>query len=80
VDVTRDKSKTRGIIAAMLVIGLISQFGLSPIMAELKRQALPLEVMHSTFAHQFGMLHGVSSLLYLVESALGLYLVVRNKI
>lgn len=80
VAVTGEKNKTRGIIAAMLIIGLVSQFGLSPVMAELKRQALPLEVMHSAFAHQFAMLHGVSSLLYLIESVLGLYLVARNRI
>lgn len=66
------------IIAAMLVIGLIIQFGLSPLMVDLKVQARPEDVMHSAFADKFKMLHGVSSILYLIESLLGLYLVTRS--
>lgn len=66
------------IIAAMLVIGLIIQFGLSPLMVDLKVQARPEDVMHSAFADRFKMLHGVSSILYLIESLLGLYLVTRS--
>jgi hypothetical protein len=66
------------IIAAMLVIGLIIQFGLSPLMVDLKVQARPEDVMHSAFADRFKMLHGVSSILYLLESLLGLYLVTRS--
>ena len=68
------------IIAAMLVFGLIIQFGLSPLMADLKIQARPLDVMHSAFADRFKMLHGISSILYLLESLLGLYLVIRAHI
>lgn len=72
------KNKTLWIIAAMLVIGLIIQFGLSPLMVDLKVQARPLDVMHSAFADRFKMLHGVSSILYLLESLLGLYLVTKS--
>jgi hypothetical protein len=72
------KDKTLWIIVAMLVIGLVIQFGLSPVMADLKIQAHPLDVMHSAFAERFKMLHGVSSILYLIESLLGLYLVTRS--
>ena len=71
------REKTFWIIAAMLVIGLIIQFCLSPVLANLKVQALPLDVMHSTFADRFKMLHGISSTLYLMESLLGLYLLVK---
>lgn len=66
------------IIGAMLVLGLVIQFGLSPLMADLKVQARPEDVMHSAFADSFKMLHGVSSILYLIESLLGLYLVTRS--
>ena len=68
------RNKSVWIIAAMLALGLIIQCGLSPVMAQLKLQAQPLDVMHSRFAAQFKMLHGVSSILYLLETLLGLYL------
>ncbi len=64
-------------VAAMLLIGLIFQYGFQPAMNELKAQALPLEVMKSVFAAQFGMLHGISSIGYLIESLLGVYLVIK---
>jgi hypothetical protein len=71
------RNKNVWIIAAMLVLGLVIQFGLSPVMADLKVQARPLDVMHSAFADRFKMLHGVSSILYLLESLLGMILVAR---
>ena len=58
----------------MLLLVLIGQFGIQPAMAELKAQALPLDVMHSAQAGQFKALHGVASILYLVQSVLGLLL------
>lgn len=64
------------IAAAMLLIALLSQFGLQPPMAELKAQALPLEVSQSPYAGQFRMWHGVSSILYLLQSLLGAFLVI----
>ena len=64
------------IVAAMLLITLVLQFVIQPIMADLKLQALPLDVMHSALVDRFKMLHGVSSIAYLVESLLGAYLVI----
>jgi hypothetical protein len=69
-------------IALMLIITLAIQFGIQPLMAGLKSQALPLEVMKSPLADSFAMWHGISSILYLVESLLGASLVAltfRNK-
>jgi len=43
------------LIAAMLAISLVIQFGIQPLMADLKAQALPLDVMQSAFAGQFRM-------------------------
>jgi hypothetical protein len=68
-------------IALMFIITLVIQFGIQPLMAGLKSLALPLEVMQSAFADRFGMWHGISSILYLIESLLGLstiYLFLRN--
>lgn len=66
------------VIAAMLVITLSIQFGIQPLMADLKTQALPLDVMQSAFADQFRMWHGISSILYLAESLLGAWLAVKS--
>lgn len=63
--------------AAMLLLTMVSQFGIQPLMADLKMQALPLEVSQSAYAGQFRMWHGVSSILYLLQSLLGAALVIR---
>ena len=65
------------VVAVMLLITLVLQFGIQPVMADLKLQALPVDVMHSAFADRFKMLHGVSSILYLIQSLLGIFLVIR---
>lgn len=66
------------IVAGMLLISLVLQFGIQPAMADLKIQALPLDVMHSAFADRFKMLHGISSIIYLIQSLLGIFLVIRT--
>jgi Domain of unknown function (DUF4149) len=67
------------IIIIMLLFTIIVQFGIQPIMADLKAQALPADVMHSAFSDRFKMLHGVSSILYLTQSLLGAVLVLKTK-
>jgi len=66
-------------VAVMLLITLTIQCGIQPVMTDLKAQALPLDVMHSAFADRFKMLHGVSSIIYLIESLLGIFLVIRAR-
>lgn len=66
------------LVSAMLLFALVIQFGIQPVMADLKTQALPLEVMQSAYADQFKMLHGLSSFAYLIQSLLGAFLVVRT--
>jgi hypothetical protein len=65
------------VIVVMLLLTMIGQFGIQPVMTDLKAQALPADVMHSAFADQFRMLHGVSSILYLLQSLLGALLVLK---
>ncbi|MBI1175113.1 MAG: DUF4149 domain-containing protein [Sideroxydans sp.] len=65
------------ITAVMLLLTLISEFGFQPVMASLKAQALPADVMHSAFAGQFKMLHGIASISYLVQSLLGALLILK---
>ena len=65
-------------VALMLVLTLAGHFGIQPIMQGLKDQAMPRAVMQSVFADRFARWHGVSSILYLIQSALGLLLVWRS--
>jgi uncharacterized membrane protein len=65
-------------VALMLALTLAGYFGIQPIMQSLKDQAMPHAVMQSVFADRFARWHGVSSILYLIQSALGLLLVWRS--
>jgi len=65
-------------VVLMLVLTLAGHFGIQPIMQGLKDQAMPRAVMQSVFADRFARWHGVSSILYLIQSALGLLLVWRS--
>jgi hypothetical protein len=61
----------------MLVCVLVGYFALQPFMNAMRIAALEAgtDVGHSAYAARFGMLHGVSSLFYLIESLLGVLLV-----
>ncbi|MGZ8252880.1 MAG: DUF4149 domain-containing protein [Methylophilaceae bacterium] len=66
-------------VLVMLLLVLAGQFGIQPILASLKSQAMPADVMHSIFADRFKTWHGIASIAYLVESLLGLVLVLKVK-
>jgi len=61
----------------MLLLTLAGHFGIAPIIAKLKADALPADVMHSVFADRFSTWHGVASIAYAIESLLGLVLVLK---
>jgi hypothetical protein len=63
---------------AMLLLTVAGHFGIQPIMESLKAQALPLDVMQSVFKDRFAAWHGISSILYLIQSVLGLVLVLKR--
>lgn len=65
-------------VALMLALILASHFGIQPIMQSLKDQAMPHAVMQSVFADRFARWHGISSILYLIQSGIGLLLVWRS--
>lgn len=67
------------IVAAMLSFVLIEQFVLQPVLASLKARALPLDVMSSVLASQFTTWHAVSGILYLIQSLLGIALVLVSR-
>ncbi|HEY0061971.1 MAG TPA: DUF4149 domain-containing protein [Telluria sp.] len=69
-DVTVQRRKTLVlVVVGMLLCTLVSHFGLQPIMAAMREAG-----ERSTF----GMLHGVSMVLYLVQAVLAVVLVVKN--
>jgi hypothetical protein len=66
------------VVIAMVALVIAGQFGVQPILAGLKEQALPRQVMESMFRDRFATWHGVASILYLVESVLAAGLVLLS--
>ncbi|MBZ0104491.1 MAG: DUF4149 domain-containing protein [Sulfuricella denitrificans] len=64
---------------AMLLLAVAGHFGIQPILESLKNQALPKEVMESMFRDRFARWHGVSSIVYLIQSLLGVVLVLAPR-
>lgn len=63
------------LVLGMLLLTVASHFGIQPIMAQLKADSLPREVMEGALRDRFRVWHGVSSVVYLIECVLGLLLV-----
>jgi hypothetical protein len=72
--------RARAIVGAMLACLLVGYFAVQPFMAALRDAARDagVDVGHSRYATRFAMLHGVSSAIYLVQTALGIWLVWRQ--
>ena len=66
------------IVLVMLVLSLAQQFGIQPVLQQLKDQAMPKDVMESLFRDRFAAWHGVSSAVYLIQSLLGLAAVAKQ--
>jgi hypothetical protein len=66
-------------VLVMLLLVLAGHFGIQPLIAQLKADALPNDVMQSVFAERFRNWHGVASVAYLVECLLGFVLVLRAR-
>jgi hypothetical protein len=64
------------LVLLMLLLTAVSLFGIQPLMVQLKVEALPREVMESVLRDRFAAWHGVSSILYLLQSLLGLLMVI----
>ena len=67
------------IVVAMLALTVAGHFGIQPVLAQLKADALPRQVMESAMRDRFAAWHGVSSIVYLVQSLLGLALVLMQE-
>ncbi|QRX82172.1 DUF4149 domain-containing protein [Glaciimonas sp. PAMC28666] len=62
---------------AVLLCTLVGYFGIQPFMASLREAAAPGGVMSSAAKTQFGILHGVASAIYLIQSLLGVGLILK---
>lgn len=66
-------------IGGMLACSLVVYLGLQPVMAAIREAAGPAGVRASPQWGTFAALHGVSQLLYLVETVLGAVLVIKSR-
>jgi hypothetical protein len=67
------------IVLLMLGLTVAGHFGVQPILAQLQADALPRRVMESAMRDRFTTWHGVSSALYVVQTLLGLALVILQE-
>ena len=67
------------IVLLMLALTVAGHFGVQPILAQLKADAMPRQVMESALRDRFATWHGVSSALYLLQSLLGIALVILQE-
>jgi MFS family permease len=67
------------IVLLMLALTAAGHFGVQPVMTQLQTDALPHRVMESALRDRFTAWHGVSSVLYLVQTMLGLALVILQE-
>jgi hypothetical protein len=63
------------VVFAMAALTAVGQFGVQPILEALRAQAFPRQVMETVLRDRFSAWHGVASVLYVIECALGALLV-----
>lgn len=64
------------IVLLMLLLVVAGEFGVQPVMAALKEQALPRQVMESVLRDRFAAWHGIASAIYVIQCLLGAALVI----
>jgi predicted neutral ceramidase superfamily lipid hydrolase len=67
------------LVVIALVLTLVNYFGLQALMAQLRAAAGPGGVRASPQWTEFAVLHGVSQLLYVIQSVLAAVVVVKNR-
>lgn len=73
------KSSLFWVVLLMGILVCIGEFGIQPLLAQLKASALPKDVMQSVFAKRFSHWHGIASIAYLLECLLGIWLVIKSR-
>ena len=67
------------ILTIVGLVGVVGYFYLQPMLAALRATAPPGGVMAAEVRQQFGMLHGVSLVLYLMQAVSAVMLVLKNR-
>ena len=69
------------LVIGMLLCVLVGYFGLQPFMAEIRVAAAQAGgVMDETMRARFGLLHGLASVIYLLQSLLAVLLVTKSRV
>lgn len=68
------------LIGAMLACTLVGYFGLQPQMAQLREAASGADAIAEAAKARFGMLHGISSALYMLQSLIAVPLLFRLQV
>jgi hypothetical protein len=76
-DASRERRSLLRFILLMLLCVVVGYFGLQPWMAALREAAGPTGLMEGAARTQFGILHGVASLIYMLQSLFALVLVLK---
>ena len=66
-------------VVLMLALAVAGHWGIVPLLADLRAKAAPLPVMESAERGAFALWHGVSAVLYLIQSLLAAALVLPRK-
>lgn len=68
------------LVIGMLLCVLVGYFGLQPFMAEIRAAAAQAGgAMDEAMRSRFGLLHGIASVIYLIQSLLAVALVINNR-
>ncbi|MCF8197182.1 MAG: DUF4149 domain-containing protein [Sulfuritalea sp.] len=67
------------IILLMLCLTVVGHFGVQPILAQLQADALPSRIMQSDLRDRFVSWHRVSAVLFILQTLLGIALVVLQE-
>jgi hypothetical protein len=65
------------LIILILILILISYFGINPFIENLKDSSFSKEIITSVFADRYSTWHGVGSAAFLIECLLGIFLVLK---
>lgn len=63
------------LVLLMLILAAAQLFGLQPLIAQLRAESMPRELAEAATKSRFATWHGVASVLYLVQSVVGVFAV-----
>lgn len=71
------RSLTFWLLISMLILTLISYFGINPLLENIRDNSVPKEIIESVFVNRYSTWHGIASAAFLIECFLGIFLVLK---